>query len=76
MKDQKRARRAARRDLICAGDESCWNITGRDVCPVVGPWNEPGRSIVGTELVDHEDEADEGPVKGLAVHVDVEALGG
>jgi hypothetical protein len=45
-----------------------------EASPPVRTRDETGRSVIGSELVDHQDEADERPVGGVATHVSVQFL--
>jgi hypothetical protein len=47
-----------------------------EASPPVRTRDETGRSVIGSELVDHQDEADERPVGGVAPHVRVQFLRG
>lgn len=76
IEDQQGSRRAAGGEIPSVGEERVRNLARPNVRPPVGPGYEAGRSVVGAEFIHHQDESEERPICGIAIHIDVKALAG
>jgi hypothetical protein len=75
VEDDQGARRAAREHLVIVFGTRIWDGVLRVARPPMRARDEACGAVVGSKLVDHQDEAEERPVGRFAPNVDVELLG-